>query len=220
MWDRLCLIKATNSQNMICFRQLRSLCGNQHMYAPTTHLFRLSPHLLVLSPHLLVTLILCWRLLKIKGKLDITILQRDWQKAQHGQMQQIHRRAFMLYATMSPKHASNHISFVLMKCRLLVTFVSHQPVSCLFLILFFFYVYVYTYIFHPDIYHRKTPSHEDILTEYFGLFFKVCFFCDTKISVFCCKWTHGFILFFICIVRIIGFCYNPKLGYKCQRDRV
>lgn len=100
----------------------------------------------------------------------------------------------MLYATMSSKHASNHISFVLMKCLLLVTFVSHQPVSCLFLILFF-YVYVFTYIFHPDIYHRKTPSHED--SEYFGLFFKVCFFCDTKISVFCCQWTHGLISFYL-----------------------
>lgn len=58
--------------------------------------------------------------------------------------------------------------FVLMKCLLLVTFVSHQPVFCLFLILFFYadvyvcvYVYLYTYIFQPDFYDRKTPSYED-----------------------------------------------------------
>lgn len=139
MWDCLCLIKATNSQNTICFRQLRSLCGNQHMYALMTHLFRL-------SPHLLVTMILCWRLLKIKVKLAITILQRDWQKAQHSQMEQIHRRAFMLYATISSKHASNHIFSVLMKCLLLVAFVSHQPVSCLFLFLFFLCICICIYI--------------------------------------------------------------------------
>lgn len=31
---------------------------------------------------------------------------------------------------------------------------------------------------------------------------------------------HMVLFVFICIVRIVGFCYNPKLGYKCHRDRV
>lgn len=56
------------------------------------------------------------------------------------------------------------------------------------------YMYIHTYFIVTFTTERHLLTRTLNILDYF---FKVCFFCDTKISVFCCQWTHGFISFYL-----------------------